>query len=112
MNTTQCHIPPVSDAIQALEAFGEAISLVARARLVSRVADGRSIETTYYHRGVGEAQLVATVMDEEDARGAFLTRFHDVEMSSVARIEGSPDDIAADVVSKLIQEINRLESFW
>ena len=91
------------EALIALRAFGEAIATVARARLVSRVVDGRLLSVKIGSERVAVLRAYhdhATVHAYDSMEAWYFERGRLIQ-----RFEGQPEDIAAEAVARLLEEV-------
>lgn len=91
----------VCDDVLPLRAFGEAIAMVARGRLISRVADGGTFEM--------RSRSGALISVYSHSRGCKIFRYSEYwndwngSKDVVASWNGNREDLAADVVERLIE---------
>lgn len=90
------------DALAALRALGEAVATVARARLVSSVADGGWVR---WESADGERMLELW----QSHGGLCISEYSaaHVQGRRLHTLEGDPEDIAAEAVARLIEEVGR-----
>lgn len=86
-------------ALAALRALGEAVATVARARLVSRVADGQTVRVFLDDRDLELWQHGHELCLSEYQHQRSPRRLH--------TFAGYSDDVAAEAVARLIEEVGR-----
>lgn len=86
------------EALIALRAFGEAIATVARARLVSRVTDTRTVVTRLPDGREIELWWYGTELCLSEYE-------HNRAPRRLRTFTGQPEDIAAEAVARLLAEV-------
>lgn len=89
-------------ALVALRALGEAVATVARARLVSSVADGGWVSW----ESADDARMLELWRSRDGLCVSEYSAAH-VQGRRLHTLEGDPEDIAAEAVARLIEEAGR-----
>lgn len=94
--------------LAVLHAFGEAVATVARARLVSRVADGEHVQCGRFRRSDGASWLVRTFYGhfEPDQDVCFVLRHCTANpvQTELRKFRGPLEDTAAAIVQAMLEE--------
>lgn len=101
--------PQPDPGLAVLHAIGEAVATVARARLVSRVADGRNVEFGPFRRSDGASWIVCTFYEriEPGQWLCFVLRYCSANpgrATELREFRGPLEDTAATIVQAMLEE--------